>query len=198
MAGNGPIDSQRYARAADAGARWNRWAMYWDQIERSSGAYDWTAVDQAVDADQEHGFKTDAILLGTPLFYSSSLSAQAGEATPRVEDKSAALAVMRGQPIRRAAGAPIAPPRGLYAPVFADGSDDPAPGKAINGANVWARFVATAVARYRGRVDAWEVWNEPDFSQFWSGSVADYARLLKVAWLAARSGRSSGPPARRP
>ncbi|HEY3111682.1 MAG TPA: hypothetical protein VGL23_23195 [Chloroflexota bacterium] len=187
MAGNGPIEPPRYARAAEAGARWNRWAMYWDQIERSSGAYDWSAVDQAAGADQEHGFATNAILLGTPGFYSTSLTAQASGPTPRVEDKSAALAVMRGQPIRRAAGAPIAPPRGLYAPAFADGTDDPAPGKAINGANVWAGFVAAAVSRYRGRVAAWEVWNEPDFSQFWSGSVADYARLLKVAWLAARS-----------
>jgi hypothetical protein len=186
MAGNGPIEGLRYARAAEAGALWNRWAMYWDQIERSSGAYDWSAVDRAVEADQEHGFATNAILLGTPGFY-SSLAAQSAGPTPRVEDKSAALAVMRGQPFRRAAGAPIAPPAGLYAPTFADGTDALAPGKAINGANVWARFVAAAVARYGSRVEAWEIWNEPDFSQFWSGSVADYARLLKVAWLAARS-----------
>jgi hypothetical protein len=187
QAGNGPIEADRYRRAAEAGARWNRWAIYWDQVERSAGSYDWAATDQTVDADREHGFLTNAILLGTPGYYSSALAAQGSGTTPRVEDKAAAMAVMRGAPLRRAAGPPIAPPRGLFAPVFADGTDDPAPGKAVNPSNVWARFVAAAVERYRGRVAAWEIWNEPDFSQFWSGSVADYARLLKVAWLAARS-----------
>ena len=107
---------------------------------------------------------------------------------PRVEDKSAAFAVMRGeQPPRRAQAGPGIPPSSLYQPTFADGTDNPGTGKAINQGNVWARFVAAAVARYGDRVDAWEIWNEPDFSFFWSGSVADYARLLKVAWLAARS-----------
>lgn len=186
MGGNGPRDASRYQTAVAAGARWNRWAMYWDQIERSPGSYDWSAVDATVDADREMGFEIDAILLGSPGFYTSGLNAQSGT-TPRVEDKRAALASMRGQPLRAAQGAAIAPPRGLYAPVFADGTDEPGPGKAINRDNVWAGFVASAVARYRDRVRTWEMWNEPDFSQFWSGSVVDYTRLLKVGYLAARS-----------
>lgn len=127
------------------------------------------------------------MLLATPGFHSSSLSAQSDEPPPRLEDKGPALAVMRGQPMRRAAGSSIAPPNGLRNPVFADGTDVAAPGKAINPNNPWARFVATAVGRYKGRVRVWEMWNEPDFTLFWSGSVADYARLLKVGFLAARS-----------
>jgi hypothetical protein len=175
----------RYQRAAEAGARWNRWALYWSDVERSPGVYDWSATDQTLAADEEYGFKTNAILLNTPGFHNGMLSA--AEAMPRVDDKAPAFAVMRGEPIRRAQAGPGVPPRSLYQPTFADGTDTLATGKAINPNNTWARFVAAAVARYGDRVDAWEIWNEPDFNFFWQGSVADYARLLKVAWLTARS-----------
>jgi hypothetical protein len=182
---SGERHAVRYQRAADAGARWNRWVIYWDQVERSPGQYDWSGSDQTVAADEEFGFKSNVVLLGTPGFHNGMLSAQ--EVGPRVEEKSAAFAVMRGMPLRRAQAASIVPPSSLRQPVFADGTDTFAPGKPINQANVWARFVAAAATRYDGRVEKWEIWNEPDFSQFWAGSVADYARLLKVAWLAARS-----------
>jgi hypothetical protein len=93
-----------------------------------------------------------------------------------------------------------AKPSGLYRPVFSDGSDVPGPGKQINPQNVWARFVYLAVDRYRpGGVLAraekwpaswgishWEMWNEPDLAWFWDSSLADYARLLKVGYLAAK------------
>jgi hypothetical protein len=36
-------------------------------------------------------------------------------------------------------------------------------------------------------VRVWEIWNEPDYPLFWSGSITDYARLLKVAYLVAHS-----------
>jgi len=63
-----------------------------------------------------------------------------------------------------------------------------------------ARFVYQAVSRYKpggtlaqqkgwaaGQgVRHWEIWNEEDYSGFWTGTPADYARLLKVAYLAAR------------
>ena len=42
-----------------------------------------------------------------------------------------------------------------------------------------------AAARYRGKVQAWEIWNEPDPAQsFWEGSVSEYVRLLKAAYPA--------------
>jgi hypothetical protein len=75
--------------------------------------------------------------------------------------------------------------RDLRAPIFSDGSDTPGPGKVINPGNPWAAFVYAAVERYRGHVGVWEVWNEPDLEMFWSGGVAEYARMLKVAYLAA-------------
>lgn len=104
-------------------------------------------------------------------------------------------AVLLGRPAFAAQGASIA---GLDEPVFADGSDRPGPGKALNPANPWAVFAYAAALRYRpgGELDAlvdlphgagvrvWEIWNEPDFAPFWQGGVADYARMLKVASLA--------------
>jgi hypothetical protein len=69
------------------------------------------------------------------------------------------------------------PPRGLDLPV-----NDPA--------NTWAAFVRRAVSFYGARgVHRWIIWNEPDiapgvYGQEWAGSVEQYYRLLKVAYLA--------------
>jgi polysaccharide biosynthesis protein PslG len=63
--------------------------------------------------------------------------------------------------------------------------------------NTWGRFVRAMAERYRGRVQAWEVWNEPDYPRgsfsFWFGSKADYYQLLKVAYKAIRSVDPSAP-----
>lgn len=69
-------------------------------------------------------------------------------------------------------------PRGLYLPI-----DDPG--------NLWATFVRTVVRRYAGRIDHWIIWNEPDiapgeYGVQWEGTVADFVRLTKVAYLVAR------------
>jgi hypothetical protein len=74
-------------------------------------------------------------------------------------------------------------PAGLHRPV-----DDPQ--------NLWAVFVRKMAAEYRGRIDTWVIWNEPDIrpdgtnAQYfnWAGDERDYARLLTVASLAAKQG----------
>jgi hypothetical protein len=74
-------------------------------------------------------------------------------------------------------------PNGLYRPV-----GDPQ--------NLWAVFVRKMAAEYRGRIDTWIIWNEPDIrpdganAQYfsWAGDERDYARLLTVAAEAAREG----------
>lgn len=49
-----------------------------------------------------------------------------------------------------------------------------------------ARFMAT---RFRGKVAAWEVWNEPNLSSFWaSKSASDYAALVRAAYPAFKAG----------
>lgn len=47
----------------------------------------------------------------------------------------------------------------------------------------YAAFAGMLAARYAGRVDAWEVWNEPDIPLFWrpAPDPAAYARLLRAA-----------------
>ncbi|MCA9972651.1 MAG: hypothetical protein KC425_20675, partial [Anaerolineales bacterium] len=57
--------------------------------------------------------------------------------------------------------------------------------------NSWGVFVKTAVTRYRGRITHWIIWNEPDIAageiaHTWDGSVADFAQLQRVAYLAAK------------
>lgn len=51
----------------------------------------------------------------------------------------------------------------------------------------FAEFAAAAAQRYAGRIDAWEIWNEPNLPQF-MGFVADkavrYAGMLKAAYPA--------------
>jgi hypothetical protein len=88
-----------------------------------------------------------------------------------------------------------APPKGLSAPVFADGTDTPGLNKPINDANTWAQALAMMADRYKGRVRYWQIWNEPDYPdgvlianehdsrRSWTGSVNEYVRLLQVSRL---------------
>lgn len=148
----------RYRNALALGAGWNRWPLYWQMVETSPGGFDWSRYDGLVNKDLDYGLNINAVLLGIPGF--------------------------------RQAGAV---PANLDAPVFTDGSDAPGPGKAINPDNYWARFVYEAVQRYQpggalGRAEGirvWEMWNEPDFAQFWQGTPQQYARLLQAGYLAA-------------
>jgi len=149
----------RYRRALELGAGWTRYPIYWNVVERTSGQYDWSGYDRLLTADHRAGLQTNAILLATPSFY------QAG-------------------------GSVV----GLYEPIFSNGSDTPTPNSGLNPNNVWAQWVFATVNRYKPNgmlaqtvpgvgVRVWEVWNEPDLDLFWSGTQADYARLLKVAYL---------------
>ncbi|MCA9955925.1 MAG: hypothetical protein KC434_14445 [Anaerolineales bacterium] len=183
-----PVSQTRYDNGKATGATWNRWPLYWYDIEQSDGNFSWAYQDVAVHNDLQQGFKIDAILLGTPSFYttSASLTRQLPRPVP-------------GHPLSIDA-VQAATPQGLYQPVFTDGSNVLEPGKQINSANRWARFVYTAVSRYKpGGVLAqangwsagqgithWEIWNEPDLTSFWDGTTADYGQLLKVAYLAAK------------
>ena len=68
-------------------------------------------------------------------------------------------------------------PRGLYLPV-----DDPG--------NLWANYARRVASYYNAHgVHNWIIWNEPDiapdvYGHEFSGSMADYYQLLKVAYIA--------------
>jgi hypothetical protein len=185
----GQADEQQFANALATGAGWDRWPVYWFYIETSEGVFDWSRQDKAVQDDLAHGLQLNAILLGTPAFYTTSFLQQ--PAFPyRHEPRQGTLSL---NAIEKAT------PQGLYEPVFLDG-DTPGPDKVINPNNKWAVFVETAVNRYKpggvlaqannwpegAGVTLWEMWNEPDLPLFWDASLADYARLLKVGYLAAK------------
>lgn len=69
-------------------------------------------------------------------------------------------------------------PKGLYLPY-----NDPR--------NYWGHFVGLMARHYASRINDWIIWNEVDISHgswhTWAGSRADYARLVEVAYLAARA-----------
>jgi hypothetical protein len=191
-------DETRYEGALAGGAGWDRWPLYWHWVDEGGyvGTHDGSVphdYDTLVIQEIEHGLTPIAILLGTP-----DLRATAGSASvppPRVQDKfylqQDEVSAQDGE-----VSTATSPPAGLYAPIFADGTDEPGPGKVINQANSWADFVANTVQRYKpgGTLAAqrgwdagigvrhWEIWNEPDLTQFWSGSVADFYRLLEVGY----------------
>ena len=46
----------------------------------------------------------------------------------------------------------------------------------------YGKFAGWMADRYRGRVAAWEIWNEPNVDGFWEGTVAQYVNLLQAAY----------------
>jgi len=80
-----------------------------------------------------------------------------------------------------ASTAPQAPkptnvPKNLYLPF-----DDPR--------NYWGQFMFKLAQRYKGQIDTWVIWNEPDMysdtiAYTWDGSITDLYQLVKVADLA--------------
>src|SRR5688500_2620571 len=59
----------RYERALELGAGWNRWPLYWDRVETAPGEFNWDGYDRLVSDDEAHGLNINAILLGTPTFF---------------------------------------------------------------------------------------------------------------------------------
>jgi len=56
----------------------------------------------------------------------------------------------------------------------------------------YANFVGQLAQRYRGRVDAYEIWNEPNLRREWNTprgiSAASYVEMLRLAYLAIKNG----------
>ena len=51
----------------------------------------------------------------------------------------------------------------------------------------WAQFVRATVARYKSQVRAWEIWNEPNFFDFWCGSAEEFALMTRASYFAIRA-----------
>ena len=185
-------DEARYAGALMVGARWDRWPLYWHWVaeggytgSHAGGQHDY---DRLVAEEIERGIEPLVILMGTPAELARPLD------LPESPAQAAPARPLRTNPLDVSTA--TLPPASLTEPIFSDGTDEPGRDKPINPANAWAKFVFTTVERYRpggvlagqqrwardAGVRHWEVWNEPDFRQFWAGSVEDYYRLLEVAY----------------
>lgn len=57
-------------------------------------------------------------------------------------------------------------------------TDGPAASGVPRDVSEWRAFVREAARRYRGRVKAWGVWNEPNLPAFWAGTRAQYMDVL--------------------
>ncbi|WP_237569985.1 Ig-like domain-containing protein [Mycolicibacterium lacusdiani] len=74
-------------------------------------------------------------------------------------------------------------------PVWASvANTTPLAGMPANNAQ-FAAFAGAAAARYKGKVTAWEVWNEPNAIMFWQPgpNAAQYTALLKAAYPAIKA-----------
>jgi hypothetical protein len=49
----------------------------------------------------------------------------------------------------------------------------------------WQEFCYLAASRYRGRVEAWGMWNEPNLKRFWEGIQAEYIGIILLRGAAA-------------
>lgn len=61
---------------------------------------------------------------------------------------------------------------------------DTAKGSAAEPANLedWRNFVRTVASRYRGRIEAYEIWNEPNENMFWTGSIPQLVAMTREAY----------------
>lgn len=50
----------------------------------------------------------------------------------------------------------------------------------------FGQFMFDLVTRYKPWIKSWELWNEPDIKEYWSGTVQDYGRLAKIGSEAVR------------
>jgi hypothetical protein len=56
----------------------------------------------------------------------------------------------------------------------------------------WQEFCYLVASRYRGRVDAWGIWNEPNSKRFWEGTRQEYIDILLLPGAAAIHGADPG------
>ena len=78
-----------------------------------------------------------------------------------------------------------------YSPGWANGGQ--APNTPPVDPQDWYAFVYTTVSRYRGSVQHWGMWNEPNFTHFFSGSLDQYIDvILRVGAQAVRDADPSG------
>ncbi|MEZ4668353.1 MAG: hypothetical protein R3E39_10600 [Anaerolineae bacterium] len=157
---------ERYQKALELGAGWNRWPLYWDRVETHAGTFDWSGYDRLVTDDLAQGLNINAILLGRPAFYTS------GERITGLNEP-----IYADGSDTPAADKPLNPKNPWVSFVRA----------AVNRYRPGGELAAQQNWPDGKGIRVWEIWNEPDYKPFWSGGIGDYARLLKTAYLVIKS-----------
>ncbi|HDQ72345.1 MAG TPA: hypothetical protein ENN19_09645, partial [Chloroflexi bacterium] len=167
--------------AYQAGSRWDRFDFIWPNLEPENDRWDedvLRAYDDVINDLSARGIENVVgILLWTPDWAATS-QLQGAEARSFDERPFGWYApTVRNARLSQSTFAPSAsssPPQGLYLPW-----DHPD--------NHWGDFVYDVVSRYGDRVKYWEMWNEPEWTYFWTGTSTDYAQLLKVGYQASKA-----------
>ncbi len=160
--------------AYDAGSRWDRFDFAWPTIEPANDLWNFSAYDTLVDDLDAAGMNIVGILLWTPDW--AATGGLTGLSQPDFDRRPSGWYA----PVSHALLSPLvinaasSPPHGLYLPWYD-----------VN--NHWGDYVYTVVSRYGDRVKHWEMWNEPEWSYFWTGTSIDYAQLLKVGYQATKA-----------
>lgn len=174
-----------YAVMRDLGMTSIREGWNWKNLEVNKHAYvSWmNMVDDKATQFAKMGTKVQAMITDTPDWASSD---------PLYAARTTWDANSAGR---------FTVPAGLQQPIFADGTDVYKPGVGVNTDNFFAEYMFAMVSRYKGKVEYWQIWNEPDFpsgdrtagttgstggTRYWTGSVQDYVRLLQVAHTIAK------------
>jgi uncharacterized protein (TIGR03437 family) len=122
--------------------------------------YTWTTLDSWV--------RTQAPAAGMDVLY--TLGATPGFATSQVLPKTACE---------------TAGPYSCLAPLDVD--QTPGSGKGDGSDATWINFLTALVTRYKGQINFYELWNEPDSANFWSGTDAQFTRMMNDAAATIRS-----------
>lgn len=173
---NVPPDPHPYLPMAyDAGSRWDRFDFIWPSIEPRNDQWNFSAYDALVNDLYNARMNIVGILLWTP-DWASTGGGMGRLSLPRFDQRPPGwyAPVPYARTLARVVGASSSPPQGLYLPW-----NDPG--------NYWGNYVYTVVSHFGDRVKHWEMWNEPEWNYFWTGTSTDYAQLLKVGYQAAKA-----------
>ena len=161
-------------KALDAGSRWDRFDFVWPNVETSNDDWHFDAYDTLVNDLDAAGMNMVGILLWTPDWAATKTGGGLGAHSFDQRPFGWYAPVPRTGLGPMAVSASSSPPQGLYL-----AWNDPN--------NHWGDFVYTTVFRYKDQVKHWEMWNEPEWDYFWTGTSTEYAQLLKVGYQATKA-----------
>jgi hypothetical protein len=161
------LTHEQFTTLKQGGVKTMRVPLIWSSVQpKRGGAYEWSGFDSQVELAAQSGIEILPFVLGAP-----------GWAVPN-------------------ANVPGAP--GAKAPAHL-----PATGSA---ATAWSAFLKAAVARYKpggafwtehplapaGGINAWQIWNEPNFKYFVAKpNPTEYGQLVKISAAAVKSANPS-------